>query len=440
MKKLFTLMAVAAMALTAMATEFTVFDGTATDEYVPICSEHYDWGPYYGQIIYPAEQLDQLKGKEITSVKFYIANDNGNTMSEGKVGLYLGTTTETAYGWDPSYIGGLTKVAEIAMTAGETEVVFELDGTWVYNGDNLVLQTLIEEDGSYSGTTYFYGVAAQTACAVYGGNYTINNEAFYPKTTFTYEGGSEDPGIAPLSEVNALEDGSEFKFGGDAVVTVFMNGYLFLRDESGYGMIPNVEGTFENGQVLAQGWNATKTSVNDWVRYTDATGLSASGETNAELAAPIEATTINESMLNSYVVYKNVMFSMFGRHIKLPDENETKIYYVNTFNIDMDAALFGYSGPFNAYGIIGKDTDGNLRFMPTLFEDYTEPEPEVLRGDVNSDNDVTIADVAMLIDYLLMGDAEAVGANLEAADCNLDEDVSIADVAALIDYLLIGHW
>ena len=434
MKKFLTLIAVAAMALTAMATDFTVFDGTATDEYVPICSEHYDWGPYYGQIIYPAEQLDQLKGKEITSVKFYVANENGNTMSEGKVGLYLGTTTETAYGWDPSYIDGLTKVAEISMTPGEKEIVFELDDVWVYNGDNLVIQTKIEVEGTVSGTTYFYGEASETVCAVYGGNYTVYGNGFYPKTTFTYEGGSEEPGLTLLSEANALEDGSEFKFDGDAVVTVFMNGYLFLRDESGYGMIPNVEGSFENGQVLAQGWTATKTSVNDWVSYTDATGLSASGETNDELAAPIEATTINESMLNSYVVYKNVLFSMFGRHIKLPDEAGTKIYYVNTFNLDMDGALFGYSGPFNAYGIIGKDTDGNLRFMPTLFEDYVEG----LRGDVNDDKDVTVADVTALIDYLLSGNTE--GINLDNADCDLVDGVSVSDVTALIDYLLSGEW
>ena len=63
------------------------------------------------------------------------------------------------------------------------------------------------------------------------------------------------------------------------------------------------------------------------------------------------------------------------------------------------------------------------------------PEPQVLRGDVNGDESVTIADVTALIDLLLAG-----GEAPAAADCNLDEGVTIADVTALIDYLLSGNW
>ena len=61
-----------------------------------------------------------------------------------------------------------------------------------------------------------------------------------------------------------------------------------------------------------------------------------------------------------------------------------------------------------------------------------------LRGDVNGDESVNIADVTALIDYLLSGDAS--GINLEAADCKQDASVNIADVTALIDYLLSGSW
>ena len=61
-----------------------------------------------------------------------------------------------------------------------------------------------------------------------------------------------------------------------------------------------------------------------------------------------------------------------------------------------------------------------------------------LRGDVNGNNNVSIADVTALIDNLLSGDPSAI--NIEAADCNQDSNVSIADVTALIDYLLSGQW
>ena len=63
---------------------------------------------------------------------------------------------------------------------------------------------------------------------------------------------------------------------------------------------------------------------------------------------------------------------------------------------------------------------------------------KALRGDVNGDNDVSIADVTALIDYLLSGNAS--GINTVSADCNLDTDISIADVTALIDYLLSSAW
>ena len=61
--------------------------------------------------------------------------------------------------------------------------------------------------------------------------------------------------------------------------------------------------------------------------------------------------------------------------------------------------------------------------------------PDFLRGDVDGDGNVNIADVTALIDILLAG-SEAPA----AADCDLDGTVNIADVTSLIDYLLSGNW
>lgn len=62
----------------------------------------------------------------------------------------------------------------------------------------------------------------------------------------------------------------------------------------------------------------------------------------------------------------------------------------------------------------------------------------LMRGNVNGDGGVNIADVTSLIDYLLSGDASNIYTSV--ADCNLDNSVNIADVTALIDYLLSGSW
>ena len=56
----------------------------------------------------------------------------------------------------------------------------------------------------------------------------------------------------------------------------------------------------------------------------------------------------------------------------------------------------------------------------------------VIMGDVDQDGNVTIADVTMLIDYLL-NDVTAAPAE---ADMDGDSTVAIGDVTALIDYLL----
>ena len=61
-----------------------------------------------------------------------------------------------------------------------------------------------------------------------------------------------------------------------------------------------------------------------------------------------------------------------------------------------------------------------------------------LRGDVDGDGTVGIADVTALIDYILTGVDD--GLDLVAANCDLDETVGIADVTALIDYILTQVW
>ena len=71
-----------------------------------------------------------------------------------------------------------------------------------------------------------------------------------------------------------------------------------------------------------------------------------------------------------------------------------------------------------------------------------------LRGDINRDGQITIADVPALIDILLELPAEPYhepselypnypkGLDYEAADYNENGDITIHDVSALIDYLL----
>lgn len=64
------------------------------------------------------------------------------------------------------------------------------------------------------------------------------------------------------------------------------------------------------------------------------------------------------------------------------------------------------------------------------------PEPVVVpvAGDVDGDGRVTIADVTVLIDYLLTGDSNSI--NPETADVDGDGKITVADITALIDIIL----
>ena len=60
----------------------------------------------------------------------------------------------------------------------------------------------------------------------------------------------------------------------------------------------------------------------------------------------------------------------------------------------------------------------------------------VTQGDVNMDGKCTIADVTVLINYLLSGSSD--GVDVVAANVNGDDKVNISDVTALINLLLTG--
>ena len=139
-------------------------------------------------------------------------------------------------------------------------------------------------------------------------------------------------------------------------------------------------------------------------------------------------------------VYRKALGSVFGVEINKVDGDK----YSNTFeitipsgwNTDKIEVVAFISRPL-ANGATGVYTD--MYVNQTNKRKLGEfDEPVGLRGDVDGDGDVNIADVTALIDYLLSGDA--AGVNLDAADCDKDGDVNIADVTSLIDYLLSGEW
>ena len=431
MKKFLTLIAVAAMAFAAQANILTVAEGTDEAQYAPFYGFQMDALGSISQVIYPADMLADMNGGTITEIKFYPTQAFG-ALGSGNLQISLKEVEQDRY-TSTTLVTDATVVGNAYPVQGNAEWVIVFDQPFEYHGGNLMIETELIQVGSFKATKFFgqsfsYAVGLAQYKYTWGTEYYYEAEQVLPMATFTYEeGGSQDEGITLLSQANALEDAAEFTFDGDAVVTVCWKGSVYLRDESGYGQIAGFDGTFENGVVLSQGWNATKTSDNGWVKYTDATDVSASGETNAELAAAQKLTGgLEESMLNAYVYAENVSKGFMPiRSFKVNGETIT---LTGTGNQPA-------TGNYNIYGVIWKVGDA-LQFEPVEWEVYVEPQG--LRGDVNMDNMVDIKDVTALIDYLLSGDP--TGISLENADCNLQDGPTIADVTALIDNLLNGNW
>jgi len=77
-------------------------------------------------------------------------------------------------------------------------------------------------------------------------------------------------------------------------------------------------------------------------------------------------------------------------------------------------------------------------FMWVEGEAEPEIEPQGMRGDVNGNGTIEIADVTDLIDHILSGGTTSI--DLANADCDLNGQVDLADATTLTDYILNNQW
>ena len=195
MKKFFTLIAVAVMAFAAQAATLTVCDAEATSTNVPIYGLYVDTDGTMGQMIYPAELLQDMVGAEITGVTFYTPSIN---FSGATLELGMAMTDKEDFE-DYAAVEGATALCSLTPAKGDTQMSFVFDEPFVYEGGNLMVQVLVTTVGDWA-TTYFYGENTPYYYSYYQYQSSWSstpskwNTAFLPKATFTYEAGeTPDP-------------------------------------------------------------------------------------------------------------------------------------------------------------------------------------------------------------------------------------------------------
>lgn len=123
-------------------------------------------------------------------------------------------------------------------------------------------------------------------------------------------------------------------------------------------------------------------------------------------------------------------FDDYGNWTTLPDKNwkTNGKYDTSLYEVDITTG--------EAHRIA--NIQDRYMFALMWVDGEEEPQVEALRGDINQDGSINIADVTALIDYVLSHDATAI--STASADCDQDGDITIADVTALIDRILAGQW
>ncbi len=170
------------------ANEVDIADGDATNTDVPIYGLYCDTQGTRCQVIYPADMLIGLVGKKINSVTFY-PNNASMALRNVTLQMSIGSTTQIEFDQEtaiaePNFVTDLTNNTTTTLVGGEELLEFNLTEPFEYNGDNLVIETLVTVKGNYS-TTPFKG----TAMDYNAGARTSSNGSvickFLPKVTFS---------------------------------------------------------------------------------------------------------------------------------------------------------------------------------------------------------------------------------------------------------------
>ena len=240
--------------------------------------------------------------------------------------------------------------------------------------------------------------------------------------------------MSTIAEANALDNKQDFIFYGNVVV-VYQNGSnLWVKDNTGYGLIyGNQVPQVEVGATLSEEWEAQYYLFRGMIHeYQYPTNVTASDEPLQTITATEYAEAdLTTEKINERVLVKGLTLTAGEDAKYLYTADGMAIY--NQFGIEYPTVEEGKT--YDVEGMVSYYNNA-VQIMPIAITEAAAT--TVLRGDVDNSNTVTIDDVTALIDYLLSGDASKV--NLQAADCDNSTTVTIDDVTTLIDYLLSGAW
>ena len=385
------------MCMPAFAQEtetLTVFDGTTegtetsieikTNDYLPVYTRYWNKAGTKSQFIIPAQFLTQMKGGDITSVKFYSTSYSTPYTSASTADAYVGevgyTTFDASEGhfdFEPKanctviYQGKITveRVGPTNQEWGEMTITFSTP--YKYRGGNLLIgfeNTTAEgwKQFKFRGQNVMWH-AGLAGCQLTDTYYYKQQCDFIPWTTFTYTPGTlpayeEFYMVGSFNSWNTNEDGGRLVFAG--------------TEEDG---VYETEGTLEAGaefKVITPNGEG-----NDWIWLG---GIDEYGG---------GYFLINNGLLNTPLQLVD------GSNFRM--ENGGKFTFrlnVNDMTLTVIPDNTGVSGDVNGDGEV-TSFDITLLYNYILSGDMTD----IVNGDQDGDGAITTHDVTFVYEILLAG-------------------------------------
>lgn len=352
--------------------------------------------------------------------------------------VVCGTSTELTINDDYEYVGLRSNSGAMYLTSISIE--------WETGGSTTVAPpTFDPADGATFPTSQQVTISAADGATIYynydnGSNWnTYSAPLTLTQTTTVYAyaelGGVQSTvasatytknGVATIAEALALDLNTNFVFTGNVAVTACTTNYVWLRDNTGSGLIylRNISITpanFPTGTVIEPNWIGERVDYHGTKEFRVTSPNTITASANTQNVEPFERTTISDDNMNEYVIIN-------GLNITGSSTVNSKTQYTTQEGITLydyfDKNFTITTGKtYNVTGVVGYDNQitPNVRLYITNVEEVTSSNPLVLV----SPDELTINDSGTNNTFTVEGSnlgTDNVGLN--QTDSNFDPTLS----------------